>query len=102
MWSPAPSKVSVPPLAERVTGTSLPSLVSVQRTDSGLPPSTVRPISAVSPSCTFSVLAVTVGTKTVEVLPIGDIAFSLPEYGYTDRTEDVKLLLASLAIAVRM
>lgn len=31
--------------------------------------------------------------KTVEVLPIGDIAFSLPEYGYTDRTEDVKLLL---------
>ena len=30
--------------------------------------------------------------KTVEVLPIGDIAFSLPEYGYTDRTEDVKLL----------
>ena len=31
--------------------------------------------------------------KTVEVLPIGDIAFSLPEYGYTDRAEDVKLLL---------
>ena len=30
--------------------------------------------------------------KTVEVLPIGDIAFSLPEYGYTDRAEDVKLL----------
>ena len=30
--------------------------------------------------------------KTVEVLPIGDIAFSLPEYGYTDRTEEVKLL----------
>ena len=30
--------------------------------------------------------------KAVEVLPIGDIAFSLPEYGYTDRTEDVKLL----------
>lgn len=30
--------------------------------------------------------------KNVEVLPIGDIAFSLPEYGYTDRTEDVKLL----------
>ena len=24
--------------------------------------------------------------------PIGDIAFSLPEYGYTDRTEEVKLL----------
>ncbi|WP_300447420.1 S-layer homology domain-containing protein [uncultured Oscillibacter sp.] len=31
--------------------------------------------------------------KTVEVLPVGDIAFSLPEYGYTDRAEDVKLLL---------
>ena len=31
--------------------------------------------------------------KTVEVLPISDIAFSLPEYGYTDRAEDVKLLL---------
>lgn len=30
--------------------------------------------------------------KTVEVLPVGEIAFSLPEYGYTDRTEDVKLL----------
>ena len=30
--------------------------------------------------------------KTVEVLPIGEIAFSLPEYGYTDRAEDVKLL----------
>ncbi len=30
--------------------------------------------------------------KVVEVLPIGDIAFSLPEYGYTDRAEDVKLL----------
>ncbi len=30
--------------------------------------------------------------KAVEVLPIGEIAFSLPEYGYTDRTEDVKLL----------
>jgi len=30
--------------------------------------------------------------KVVEVLPVGDIAFSLPEYGYTDRTEDVKLL----------
>ncbi len=30
--------------------------------------------------------------KTVEVLPIGNIAFSLPEYGYTDRAEDVKLL----------
>ncbi len=30
--------------------------------------------------------------KAVEVLPIGDIAFSLPEYGYTDRAEDVKLL----------
>ncbi|MCI9512699.1 MAG: S-layer homology domain-containing protein, partial [Oscillibacter sp.] len=30
--------------------------------------------------------------KAVEVLPIGDIAFSLPEYGYTDRVEDVKLL----------
>ncbi len=30
--------------------------------------------------------------KTVEVLPIGDIAFSLPEYGYTDRAEAVKLL----------
>ena len=30
--------------------------------------------------------------KTVEVLPVGDIAFSLPEYGYTDRAEDVTLL----------
>lgn len=30
--------------------------------------------------------------KTVEVLPSGDIAFSLPEYGYTDQAEDVKLL----------
>ena len=30
--------------------------------------------------------------KTVEVLPVGDIAFSLPEYGYTDRTENVTLL----------
>jgi len=30
--------------------------------------------------------------KTVEVLPVGDIAFSLPEYGYTDHTEEVKLL----------
>ncbi len=30
--------------------------------------------------------------KTVEVLPVGDIAFSLPEYSYTDRAEDVKLL----------
>lgn len=30
--------------------------------------------------------------KVVEVLPVGDIAFSLPEYGYTDRAEDVKLL----------
>ena len=30
--------------------------------------------------------------KTVEVLPVGDIAFSLPEYGYTDRTEEVTLL----------
>ena len=30
--------------------------------------------------------------KMVEVLPIGDIAFFLPEYGYTDRAEDVKLL----------
>ena len=30
--------------------------------------------------------------KAVEVLPIGDIAFFLPEYGYTDRAEDVKLL----------
>lgn len=30
--------------------------------------------------------------KTVEVLPIGEIAFSLPKYGYTDRAEDVKLL----------
>lgn len=30
--------------------------------------------------------------KTVEVLPVGDIAFSLPEYGYTDRAEEVKLL----------
>ena len=30
--------------------------------------------------------------KTVEVLPVGDITFSLPEYGYTDRAEDVTLL----------
>lgn len=30
--------------------------------------------------------------RTVEVLPIGDIAFSLPEYGYTDTTEEVTLL----------
>ena len=29
----------------------------------------------------------------VGVHQIGDIAFSLPEYGYTDRAEDVKLLL---------
>jgi len=30
--------------------------------------------------------------KTVEVLPVGGLAFSLPEYGYTDRAEDVKLM----------
>ncbi len=30
--------------------------------------------------------------KAVEILPVSDIAFSLPEYGYTDRAEDVKLL----------
>lgn len=31
-------------------------------------------------------------TVTGVVLPVGDIAFSLPEYGYTDRAEEVKLL----------
>lgn len=30
--------------------------------------------------------------RTVEVLPIRDIAFSLPEFGYTDTTEEVALL----------
>ncbi|NBH80260.1 hypothetical protein D3Z52_19300 [Clostridiaceae bacterium] len=34
----------------------------------------------------------TVCEQSVEVLPVGDLAFSLSEYGYTDTAEDVNLL----------
>ncbi len=37
-------------------------------------------------------VGIAICTRSVEVLPVGDIAFSLPEYGYIDTTADVKLL----------